>query len=845
MNISYNWLKEYLQFDLSPQETADALTSIGLETEGVEEIQTVKGGLEGLIIGEVLTCVPHPNSDHLHLTTVNIGNGEEPLRIVCGAPNVTAGQKVVVAVIGTKLYFGEEVITIKRSKIRGEESFGMICAEDEIGLGTSHNGIIVLPQEAVVGTPAKEYYHIKSDYLLEIDITPNRSDAISHFGVARDLAAWLKQAGKPYKLTKPSVEGFQIDRKEGGIDVTVEKSEACPRYSGLTLRGVTVRESPQWLKEKLLTIGLRPINNVVDVTNFVLHETGHPMHAFDAAHITGNRVTVRTLPDKTRFVTLDEVERELDANDLMICNAREGMCIAGVFGGLKSGVTETTTDLFLESAFFHPTWIRKTARRHGLSTDSSFRFERGVDPNNTVYVLKRAAMLIKELAGGEITGEIRDIYPIPVEPPRVELSLEKTDALIGKNIGINSIKSILESLEIEIEAETEGALTLRIPTYRTDVLRDVDVIEEILRIYGYNNVEISESLKANLSYRTPTDRKHQLQTLISEQLTANGFHEIMNNSLTKKAYYETGKPQQSENSAQQNNASASENGAQTEKTLAADHCVPLLNPLSNDLGVMRQTLLFGGLESIAYNRNRKQHDLRLYEFGNCYFFDASQKSDSQILASYSEETHIGLWICGKRSEKNWAIAKSEESSFFELKAYVENILMRLGLNRDQLLFEPITHGLFSNALTIRTHRNTIGIFGIISPKTRAQFDINSDVFFAEMNWDILMKETEKGTVHFTEIPKFPAVSRDLALLIDKGVTFDAIRKIAFKSEKKLLKQVTLFDVYEGKNLPENKKSYAVNFLLQDEEKTLQEKQIDAIMQKIRYNLEKELKAQLR
>jgi len=820
MNISYNWLKEYLQFELSPQETADALTSIGLETGSVEEIQTIKGGLEGLVIGKVLTCVDHPNSDHLHLTTVDIGDEGAPLNIVCGAPNVAAGQKVVVATVGTKLYAGDEEFTIKRSKIRGEESLGMICSEDEIGIGTSHDGIIVLPEDAPVGMPAKEYYQVKSDYILEVDITPNRVDAASHYGVARDLAAHLLQAGKPCKLTKPSVDAFAVDKKEGGIDVIVENSEACPRYSGLTIRGVTVKESPDWLKNKLLLIGLRPINNIVDITNFVLHETGHPMHAFDAAQIKGNKVVVKTLPEGTKFVTLDEQERTLSNCDLMICNAEEGMCIAGVFGGLRSGVTEETKDIFLESAYFHPTWVRKTARRHGLSTDSSFRFERGADPNNTLYVLKRAALLVKELAGGEIEGEIRDIYPHAIDKQEVKLTYKKTDSLIGKQLSKETIKSILQSLEIDITKENEEALTLRIPTYRVDVIREVDVIEDILRIYGYNNVEISDALKANLSYQTPTDRKYKLQTLISEQLTANGFFEIMNNSLTKKSYYEI------------------------LESYAAANCVTLVNPLSNDLSVMRQTLLFGGLESIAYNRNRKQSDLRFYEFGNCYRFDADKKREDKILAEYSEETRLGLWICGKRTHKNWATAE-EQSSIFELKAHLENVLKRLGTGKNQFQYVPLLNDLYSTGMAILSRKKVVGSFGIVSPKINQLFDIETPVFFAEMNWDVLMKETNKQKVQFSEISRLPAVSRDLALLIDKEITFAQIEQISNQSEKKLLKAVTLFDVYEGKNLPEGKKSYAVNFLLQDEEKTLNDKQIDAVMQKIRLNLEKELGAQLR
>ncbi len=819
MNISYNWLKDYLQYDLTPQETADALTSIGLETGSVEEVETIKGGLEGLVIGEVLTCEMHPNSDHLHKTTVNVG-GPEILNIVCGAPNVAAGQKVVVATVGTKLYSGDEAFTIKRSKIRGEESMGMICAEDEIGIGTSHDGIIVLPSDAVVGTPAKDYYNVKSDYVLEVDITPNRVDATSHYGVARDLAAYLKQNNLPYKLTKPSVEGFSAPDSDGGIEVVVENQEACPRYSGLTIRGIKVAESPDWLKNKLQLIGLRPINNIVDITNFILHETGHPLHAFDAKYITGNKIVVRTVADKTKFVTLDEQERELSDRDLMICNADESMCIAGVFGGLHSGVTENTSDVFIESAYFNPTWVRKTARRLGLNTDASFRFERGADPNNTLYVLKRAALLIQEVAGGRIDGNIKDIYPQLIDRARVELSFDKVNKLIGKEIPVATIKSILESLEIEIVNESADTLELLIPTYRVDVTRDVDVIEDILRIYGYNNVEISDSLSANLSYQTPTDRKNKLQTLISEQLTANGFSEILNNSLTKRAYYE-------------NN-----------EIYPLKNCVELMNPLSNDLSVMRQTLLYGGLENIAYNRNHKNNDLHFYEFGNCYFYNSEKKNSEKILAPYSEEYHLSLWICGKRISKNWA-APEEKSSVFQLKAFVYNILNRLGIESNKIISETFNNGIYSNAICLRTRNREIGTFGIISKKQLKAFDIDTEVYYAEINWNNLLKETEKHSVNFTEISKFPAVSRDLALLIDKQTTFAEIEKIARNSEKKLLKEVSLFDVYEGDKLPEGKKSYAVNFVLQDNDKTLNDKQIDAVMQKILHNLQKELGAQLR
>ena len=820
MNISYNWLKEYLEFDFTPQETAERLTHIGLEAEGVEEVQTIKGGLEGLVIGKVLTCTNHPNADTLHLTTVDIGNGEEPLNIVCGAPNVAAGQKVIVATVGTTLYSGDEEFTIKRTKIRGEESLGMICSEAEIGLSDNHNGILVLPEDATVGTPAKEYYNIKSDWLISIDITPNRSDAVSHYGIARDLAAWLDQAGKSYKLNKPSVDAFKVDKEDGGIDVFVENSEACPRYTGLTIRGVIVKESPDWLKNKLQIIGLRPINNIVDITNFVLFETGHPMHAFDASHIKGDKVVVRTLPDKTKFTTLDEQVRELSEKDLMICNSEEGMCIAGVFGGMYSGVTEESKDIFLESAYFNPTRVRKTARRHGLNTDSSFRFERGADPNNTVYAIKRAALLIKEIAGGEIEGDIRDVYPHPIEMPKVVLNYKKAQNIIGKKIPKSTIKSIINTLEMEIDAETDDDITLRIPTYRVDVTRDVDVIEEILRIYGYNNVEFSDSLRANLSYQTATDRKYKLQSLISEQLTANGFSEIMNNSLTKKSYYENS------------------------ETYPIKNCVSLVNPLSNDLSVMRQTLLYGGLESIEYNRNRKHGDLRLYEFGNCYFYNNDNKKRDDILAEYSEYAYIGLWITGRRNHKSWTAAE-EQSNVFELKAYVENILKRVGFPIAELKYEPLQNDIYDTALTLQKGNIELGNFGIVSKNICKKLDIDTNVYYAEMNWDTLMRVAEKHSVKFAETPKFPAVSRDLALLIDKNITFDQIEQIARKSEKKLLKNVSLFDVYEGNNLPDGKKSYAVNFLLQDESKTLTDKQIDKVMRKIQHNLERELEAKLR
>ena len=820
MNISYNWLKEYLDFDLQPEEVSAALTSIGLETGGVEEVQTIKGGLEGLVIGEVLTCVEHPNSDHLHITTVNVG-GEEPLQIVCGAPNVAAGQKVVVAVNGTKLYDGDEVFTIKRSKIRGVESNGMICAEDEIGIGTDHAGIIVLPADVVVGTPAKEYYNVKSYYVLEVDITPNRVDGTSHFGVARDLAAYLKQNGKPTELKRPSVDAFKIDDETPAIEVIVENTEACPRYSGVTIKGVTVKESPEWLKNRLNIIGLRPINNVVDVTNYVLHEMGQPLHSFDAGKVTGDKVIVKTMPEGTKFVTLDGVERTLTDRDLMICNTEEAMCIGGVFGGLDSGVTEQTTDVFLESACFHPTWIRKTARRFGLNTDASFRFERGLDANNTIYVLKRAALLIQEVAGGKITGSIQDVYPNPVQPYTVELTYNKINSLIGKDIPVETVKSILASLEMEIVSETTEGLTIHVPVYRIDVQRDVDVIEDILRIYGYNNIEFSDSVKSNLSYKTATDRSYDLQNLISEQLCGSGFNEIMNNSLTRSAYYDE------------------------LTTYPVSHCVMLMNPLSADLNGMRQTLLFGGLESIEHNVKRKNGNIRFFEFGNCYDYNVEKKREDATLAEFSEDYRLGLWVCGDRVENSWAHA-DEKATVYELKAYVENILIRLGVNLKKVVFGNLSNDMYSTGVSITTTSGReLGTFGIVNRKICKAMDIDFEVYYAELSWTLLMKETKKNKVTFSEISKFPAVKRDLALLLDKSVQFAEIEKIAEESERKLLKEVSLFDVYEGKNLPAGKKSYAVSFYLQDETKTLNDKQIDAIMQKIRKNLESKLGASLR
>ena len=835
MNISYNWLKDYVDFELTAQEVADALTSEGLEVGCVEEVQPVKGGLQGLVIGEVLTCVPHPNSDHMHVCTVNFGEGE-PVQIVCGAPNVAAGQKVVVATLGCKLYDGDECFTIKKSKLRGVESLGMICAEDEIGIGTDHNGIIVLPETAVPGTPAAEYYNLKSDYLIEVDITPNRADACSHYGVARDLYAWLVQNGHKTALHRPSCDGFKVDSHELDIDIEVQNAEACPRYAAVTLRNCEVKESPEWLQDKLRTIGLRPINNIVDVTNYIMFAYGQPLHCFDADMIKGGKVVVKTMPEGTPFVTLDGEEHKLSDRDLAICNVEEPMCIAGVFGGKGSGTYETTRNVLLESAYFNPTWIRKSARRHGLSTDASFRFERGIDPNGVIYALKQAAMLCKELAGGEIAMEIKDVYPNPLPDFVVDLNYEYAYGLMGKNIGADTVKSIVTSLEMKILEETAEGLKLQVPAYRVDVQRPCDVVEDILRVYGYNNVEIPSAVRSTLNVKGDEDKSHKLQNLVAEQLVGCGFNEILNNSLQRAAYYD---------------------GIES---YPASHLVKLMNPLSSDLNAMRQTLLFGGLECIAHNANRKNADLKFFEFGNCYYFREENKcpdivpgvSSSRdpeviqhVLDAYSEDYHLGLWVTGKRVSGSWA-HPDEDSSFYELKAYVLNILTRLGVNFGALVFAPSRNDIYSKGIEIQNRGGKVlAMLGIVSRKIQKMMDVDHEVYYADLNWKLLMKAIRNNKISYTEISKFPAVSRDLALLLDKGVEFAEIEKVAYSTEKKLLKEVTLFDVYEGKNLEAGKKSYAVNFVLQDETKTLNDKQIDAIMNKLIANLQAKLGAKLR
>jgi len=820
MNISYKWLREYVDTTLSAQEVADALTSGGLEVDGVEEVQTIKGGLQGLVVGEVLTCEPHPDVQ----------------QIVCGAPNVAAGQKVIVATLGTKLYDGDQEFVIKKSKLRGIESNGMICAEDEIGIGHDHSGIIVLPADAVVGTPAAEYYGLESDWLIEVDITANRADACSHYGVARDLYAWLVQNGYKTALHRPSVEDFKVDNHDLEIPIRVENTEACPRYAAVTITDCEVKESPQWLKDHLTTIGLRPINNLVDITNYIMMAFGQPLHCFDADMITGKEVIVKTLPEGTPFQTLDGIDRKLSDHDLMICNTEEPMCIGGVYGGKGSGTYETTRNILLESAYFHPTWIRKSARRHGLQTDASFRFERGIDPNGQIYALKYAALLCQQLAGGKVSMEITDIYPNPLPDFPVSITYAYIDQLIGKHIPAETVKSIVTSLEMRIDEETAEGLKLTVPAYRVDVQRPCDVVEDILRIYGYNNVEIPLSLNSTIAIKGDVDKSFKLQNLVSEQLVGAGFNEILNNSLSKAAYYDD------------------------LQSYPAANCVRLMNPLSQDLSVLRQTLIFGGLETISRNVNRRRADLQLFEFGNCYYFHAEKKcadiipgvSSSRdpevikhVLDAYSEDYHLGLWVTGKRVSGSWA-HPDEDQTFYGLKAQVMNILQRLGVPFGAIVFKEGQNDLFAKSILIENRGGkVIAQLGIVAKRLQAAFDIPTEVYFADIAWGQVMKLIRKQAVSFTELPKFPAVSRDLALLVDKSVEFAQIEAIAYQTERKLLREVRLFDVYEGKNLPAGKKSYAVNFILQDETKTLNDRAIDAIMQKLIQNLTKQLGAELR
>jgi len=804
MKISYNWLKEYLNISLDHTKVAEILTDIGLEVEGIETYESIKGGLKGLVIGKVLTKEKHPDADKLSCTTVDIGDGKET-PIVCGAPNVDAGQTVVVATIGTKLYDGDDEFKIKKSKIRGKVSEGMICAEDEIGLGQSHDGIMVLPEEIKPGTPASEYFKIENDIVFEIGLTPNRIDAASHIGVARDFAAYLSMSGKQ-ELLKPSIDNF-TEGSKNPVTISVENNESCPRYTGLVIEGVKVEDSPEWLKNRLKSIGLSPINNIVDITNYVLHEIGQPLHAFDLAEVTGNKIIVKNLPEKTKFTTLDEEERELSENDLMICNEAEGMCIAGVFGGIKSGVKESTTDIFLESAYFNPVSIRKTAKFHALNTDASFRFERGIDPNGQIWALKRAATLICEIAGGTVSSPIFDSKPAEVNGFDLELPISKIHKLIGKEIELEKIKKILSALDIEIKEENEGVLKLTVAPYRVDVQRSEDVIEEILRIYGYNNVEIPQTVKSSLIYEDGIN-DNALKNTVADILVANGFYEAMNNSLTRKAYYE--------------------NGDFDTETL-----VEILNPLSNDLNIMRQSLVFGGLESVAHNINRKSEDLKLFEFGRTY----AKKGDK-----YKEEQQLALFVCGDKWPESWNSTEAK-ADYFMLKGITEEIISRLGFHLNKFEKEQFSKNILKG-LSLKKDTKEMMQIGMVPKKKLKAFGIDVPVYCAIIKWDTLLNKFN-NEVSFEELPKFPYAKRDLSLLVDSSVTFESLKQAGLKTEKKLLKEVGIFDVYNGEGIPEGKKSYALSFILEDKENTLTDKRIDKIMKKLINKYQQEFNAELR
>ncbi len=809
MKISYNWLKQFIKTDWTPEETGDLLTDLGLEVEGIDTYQSVKGGLQGVVVGEVLTCEQHSNADKLKVTTVNIG-GDAPVQIVCGAPNVAAGQKVPVATIGTTLYTEEgEAWTIKKGKIRGEESHGMICAEDELGLGKSHDGIMVLDAEIEVGTPCADLFEIENDHVFEIGLTPNRADAMSHWGTARDLKAGLVQKEINLELITPSVSAFHVDSRTLKIDVEVKNKDLAPRYCGVTISGLKVKESPAWLQHRLKAIGLAPINNIVDATNYVLHELGQPLHAFDAAKIEGQKVEVKTLPSGTKFKTLDGVERELHEDDLMICDAEKPMCIAGVFGGEYSGVSETTTSIFLESAYFNPVSVRKTAKRHALNTDASFRFERGIDPNTTEYALKRAALLIKEIAGGEITSDVMDFYPNKIEDFQVRLSFDSAKKLIGEEIPKETIKRILSSLEIKVNNVTEAGLGLTVPAYRNDVQREADIIEEILRVYGYNNIKTTEKLNASISNSTRFE-DHKIQNIIGDQLASLGFFETLSNSLTTPNY------------------------AALSEQLKEEHNISMLNPLSSDLSVLRQSLLFSGLEAVSFNINRRRSDLKFFEFGKTYHGFTQDKRE--------EFKHLALFVTGNQADENWN-SPSTKSDFFYLKGYVINVLERLGVSNYNE--SPVSSDVFAEGVSFSLGKMKLVDFGLVKKPILKHFDIAQEVLFADFDWDTILTIVKRNKVVFQPIPKYPEVRRDFALLLDDQVTFESIYKIARKTEKQLLKSVNLFDVYQGKNLPAGKKSYAVSFTLQDENKTLNDKQIDKIMSKLQSNFESQLGAELR
>ncbi|WP_224490579.1 phenylalanine--tRNA ligase subunit beta [Robertkochia flava] len=808
MKISYNWLKQFINTDLEVEKAGELLTDLGLEVEGIEPFESVKGGLKGIVVGHVTECEQHPNADRLKLTKVDLGNGS-PVQIVCGAPNVAKGQKVPVATVGTTLYDKDGAPwEIKKGKIRGEVSMGMICAEDELGLGESHDGIMVLDETLAPGTPCADLFKVENDQVFEIGLTPNRADAMSHYGVARDLRAGLLQQGKHLELITPSVSSFHVDNRTLRVDVEVKDKKLCPRYCGLTITGVRVSESPEWLKNRLLAIGIAPKNNVVDVTNYVLHELGQPLHAFDAAKIDGNKIEVKTLEEGTKFVTLDEVERELSAEDLMICDKSKPLCIAGVFGGLHSGVTESTNQVFLESAYFDPVSVRKTAKRHGLNTDASFRFERGIDINLTKYSLLRAALLIKEVAGGNISSDVEDIYPVKFEDFQVFLTFDKIHNLIGQEIPTETIKAILTSLEIKINNVTESGIGLTIPSYRVDVQREVDVIEEILRVYGYNNVEASQKFNASVA---PTSRfeDHKISNIAGDLLASRGFYEIMANSLTSPKY-----------------------GELTD-TIREEHQVKIINPLSNELSVLRQNMLFSGLEALSYNINRRNGDIKLFEFGKTYDrFEDKRK----------ETKHLTMFVTGEQHRESWNV-KSGPSDFFYLKGTIELLLERLGISG--LKSKPAKEDYLSEGLSYHAGKIPVVSFGLVSKKILKATEIKQNVLYASLNWDNILMLISRKQVLFEDIPKFPEVRRDLALLIDDSVSFNDLYQTAMQSERKLLKEVHLFDVYQGKNLPEGKKSYALSFILRDDVKTLNDKQIDKVMQKLQNSFEKQFNASLR
>ena len=806
MKISYNWLKQFIKIDWKSEEIAALLTDLGLEVEMVEKFESVKGGLEGIVVGHVLSCVQHPDADRLKVTTVDLGDGV-PIQIVCGAPNVAVGQKVPVATIGTTLYDKEGVaFQIKKGKIRGQESHGMICAEDELGLGESHDGIMILDDSIVAGTSAAKVFKIESDEIFEIGLTPNRADGMSHYGTARDLRAGLMQTGLNIELISPSVSNFRVDKRTLKIDVNVENPLLAPRYCGVTISGITVKPSPDWLQNRLKSIGLNPKNNIVDVTNYVLHELGQPLHAFDASKING-KIIVKTLPAGTKFTTLDEVERSLHEEDLMICDKNGPLCIAGVFGGKNSGILETTTSIFLESAYFNPVSIRKSAKRHQLNTDASFRFERGIDPNITEYALKRAALLIQEVAGGEITSDIVDIYPKKIEDFHVILNFNNVNKIIGQELSKEIIKNILASLEIKVSSVSDAGLGLTIPSYRVDVQREIDVIEEILRVYGYNNIKFSDKLNATVS-NAPRTEDYKVQNVIASQLNSQGFHEMMANSLTTSSY------------------------VQLSEMLKEEHNVIMLNPLSNDLAAMRQSLLFSGLEALSYNINRKNSDLKFFEFGKTYH---------KFESGFEEHKHLTMFITGNRNQESWTNAQ-KPTDFFMFKGYVNGVLERLGIQKTQIL--PLKSDVFSEGIAIGFGNDVLVEYGVVKKSILKHFDIKQEVLFADFNWALILKLLS-NTIKFTEIPKYPEVRRDLSLLLDDGVSFDTIYKLARQTEKSLLKDINLFDVYQGKNLPEGKKSYTVSFTIQDNTKTLTDVQIDKIMGKLQKNLETELGASLR